>query len=234
MECPHLVSRWVWDEYVCWNCGRSLTFPPRPAAPDEKKGHQAGPMKRRPKPEPVAIMAGTLSCLTCHHEHLPHQVDVAGRVMCASCRSPLALQCACCLETLTDCAFYKNPAQVRRGGFMNRCRPCTSNRNRAMREANPEGHRARSRDYSRRIQAERLAGERLPVHESLTTIQKHHHRQATIRSRARRDGEFVPKLRPGRGNIYLKPVCRISESCPLRAFLHRWLMVTLLRRMNGV
>ena len=105
MDCPHLVTRLVYDEYVCWVCGASLTYPPRAPAPDEKRparSQQAidGHRLAAPKPKPVAVIPGTISCLACHREQLPRQVDMAGRVLCQKCRIPLALQCACCLEKL--------------------------------------------------------------------------------------------------------------------------------------
>ena len=216
------------DELKCRVCGRSVTFPGHPPGPQERRQRNPA-IKRKPR------VLQSASCLQCRRVLQFSSVDV-GPFWCLGCESrlllvdsdgnhgfppftpPRDLECGCCHRMLPAFCFYADASRPGRDGRHTKCRRCFSVTQQAKRVADPETHRGRARNYSRKNQAERVAGERPQVHSLLTPEQKSKKAQATTRHRARGNGQAVPKQRPGRNNIYLKEVCRISRDCPLARF----------------
>ena len=218
------------DEIRCRSCHRSISHPPR--SPDdggvEPSGHQKASMDGQTSTLPTVY----LSCVRC-------RIQTSGvRLNCPSCQDvlvklesttralghvyvlppftpPRLLNCRCCGWDLPQFSFYHHPKQPNREYRFATCRRCCSSQARARRAADPDGYRKRSQEYSRKIQAERVAGERPPVRESQTEDQKERALQATQRYRARSNGRPVPKLKAGGKSIYITPMCRAVD-CPLR------------------
>ena len=230
ITCEHPIgSRYLdVDEERCRLCNTSLTFPPRAPGPQERRQRNPA-IKRQPRVMQAA------SCLRCRRVLQFSSVDV-GPFWCLGCESrlmlvdsdgnhgfppftpPRDLECGCCHRMLPAFCFYADASRPGRDGRHTKCRRCYAVTQKAERVGNPEKHRERARHYSRKNQAERVAGERPQVHSLLTPDQKASKAQAVIRSRARKNGRAVPMQRPGRTNIYLKPVCKIAADCPLSKF----------------
>ena len=227
--CAHTLTYWDIDEVKCRSCGQSLTYPRHIASEEEqadarefRRADSYDWSKLAPgppiPPKTPKMIAGSVSCISCHRQQLPGTPDASGKVSCGECSATLVLRCNCCKQLLADVGFYLDATQRNREFLTSRCRRCFSEHSRLKRLQDPESHRARARDYSRKIQAERVAGERPPVSTGLTDEQKVQKMAAVKRVRARQGGQDVPRLRPGRGNIYIKAICRISRDCPLREF----------------
>ena len=236
--CQHLTTYFDVDEYRCWTCSRSLTYPP--TTPEEhgaleqaKDQIAAAAWRKRTSgqdPVPAAI-----SCVACQGHGVAGE-DRSDNVRCAGCGEALAvidadgshqlppfepprlLPCSCCGRKLPQFLFYVDKTRPGREFRFNPCRSCVAVRSRAKREANPEAHRARAKSYSQQLQQEREIGERPPVHGTLTEEQKRRRAASVKRFQARRGGALIPLQRPGRISLYTKPVCRIAHNCPLRQF----------------
>ena len=171
------------------------------------------------------------SCLRCKVQVLV-QPDAGGAVSCAcgaalvnfdrlgkqhfpDFTAPRLLPCKCCLETLPQFCFYQGSKTPSREGRFSTCRKCCSAQARARRITNPEPKLTRDLEYSQRIQAERVAGERPPVRNSLTEDQREKQRLSNQRYKARLKGRAIPLLRPGRKAVYFASTCRVI-ACPLR------------------
>ena len=231
-SCTHERVYWDLDEEKCQSCGASLTYPPHIASEEEQADAKAfrradsydwsklapGPPIPPIPPKTPKVVVGSVSCIGCSRQQVPGTPNQSGKVSCDECSATLVLQCNCCKELLPDLAFYYDAARTSRECLTARCRRCFSEHSRLKRLQDPEPNRARARAYSRKIQAERVIGERPPVSAGLTDEQKVKSRAAVKRVIARQGGQDVPRLRPGRTNIYIKQVCRISASCPLATF----------------
>ena len=244
--CEHPVAQRFWDidEWRCRACGRSITFavrPPPPPLPNGELGaapHQTvidldGWVWKAEYSNESATSG--LSCIKCRQWRLPVP-DVDGAILCPNrhCRETLAvegpdgqlhfpphdpprlLRCTCCHEDKPQFCFSirRHPAAAEREYRAHYCRGCAAFRARVKREQRTEEVRARDRERGARYQ------------QSLTPDQRNQQARTSRESvnaagrryRARKAGRAVPKQRPGRQAILLKPVCRIAEGCPLRDF----------------
>ena len=204
--CQHERTYRDEDEEKCRSCHRSLTYPPRP---------------------PMEII---LSCIGCRLSQKGEVLD--GKAICHRCYDtllvvdadgthqlpPRKLLCTCCKTWLDQGDFYHDTTMSHRDYKTSWCRGCTAFRRKVQREQDPEPNRARARDHSRKIQAERVAGTRPPIHASLSPEQKAKKRLAVKRVQARAAGQPVLLLRPGREAVHSKPICRIAAACPLREY----------------
>ena len=191
--CQHSATYLDVDEVKCWSCNTSLTYPACPPGPEDAKD------RRRD----VRILAGE------HRRRDSSPVEVETEVS--------QLLCHCCQKMLPQNDFHVNNHQAakNRNYRAPRCRGCIAFRLRVKRQLNPEG--ARQRDQERR--------KRYLI--ALTPEQREQEKQrrgaaenalSQVRSRARKSGKQVPLQRAGRAPLHVKPVCRISEGCPLRRY----------------
>ena len=155
-----------------------------------------------------------IRCLPCDITIAVEAEDGTGRLP-PLVDKPLLLQCKCCLEQLPVFSFYLGSKTLSRAGRFSTCRKCCSAQAHARSITNPEPKLQRDLEYSQRIQAERVAGERPPVRNSLTEDQKEKQRQSNRRYKARLKGQAIPLLRAGRKPIYFTPTCGVI-TCPLR------------------
>ena len=178
-------------------CSQSMTFPRRAPGPEDELERRRG----------TRIAAGE------RHRKLT-TVEVE-----ASPPAPLMLICHCCRQILPWENFYANnsPTARNRGYRAWRCRRCTSFRLRVRRELDPEGTKRRGREQRARYAAGMTPGQRESEKQRRTKT-KEATNAASRRYQARRRGTPVPLQRSGRLPVFIKPICRISEGCPLRRF----------------
>ena len=200
--CQHKTVFWDEDEWRCRTCSQSLSFPARPPGPEDVKNQKRD----------TRIASGD--------KRRKHTPVVEVQEVQASPSAPLLL-CHCCQKMLPQNDFYRNnhPAAANRNYRAPRCRGCTAFRLRVKRQLNPEG--ARQRDRARR---ERYTEALTPILRELDKQRRGaagnaaENAAAQTRHRARQDGRGVPKQRPGRPSLHIKPICRIYRGCPLREF----------------
>lgn len=157
---------------------------------------------------------GNISCRRCR---IVIAIEVNGQGQIPPFDPPRSLPCKCCLEMLPTFCFYQGSKIPSREGRFSTCRQCCSEQARARSITNPGPKLQRDLQYSQRIQAERVAGERPPVRGSLTEDQREKQREANRRYKARLKGRAIPLLRVGRKPLYFTPACR-AIACPLRHF----------------
>ena len=191
--CQHSATYLDVDEVKCRACSQSMTYPRRPPGPEDEQG------RRRD----TRIASGE------HRRRDSSPVEVEAEVE--------QLLCHCCRMLLAPGDFYRNnsPRARHRGYRAWRCKGCTSFRLRVQRELKPEAIRQQGRERRQRMI------------DDMTPEQREHGRKKTTRKdnasavkryQARKSGTPVPLRRAGRTPLYLKQICRISESCPLRRF----------------
>ena len=208
VTCPHKSVFWDGDESKCRICGDSLSFPRRPPGPaDERERRRdrlvASGEKRRRDSAPVEVQ---------------EIIQVAQEVEHSS---SARLLCNCCLEMLPPENFYASNHQAakKRNYRAPRCRGCTSFQLRVKRQEDPEGFRERDRARRARYQESLTTEQRQQEKERRGAAQDTaENRAAQTRRRARQDGRKVLKQRSGRQPIYLKPICRVFQTCPLRPY----------------
>ena len=227
----------LFDDFVPDNRGIDSCEHPQGALyldDDETKCRECARIVAVVQPQPKAWTIGPMSCLNCRRPSHPKQIS-AGALRCSGCRSPLVVldsagnhqfppfdppslkKCLCCKFALPPFCFYSFERNGRTQLF-SRCRRCLSHQRRLQREADPESHRARSREYSKKMQQERVEGKRPPVRETMTAGQKARQAEATQRSRLRKTHVAIPLLTPGRSALYFKAGCRLAQTCPLGRF----------------
>ena len=209
--CPHPPGSWYWDsdEERCRLCNDSITFPRRPPTADDQRDRKqdllaiAGERRRRPAKEEV--------------EEEVEEAAAAAKAAAeekAKAAAPVLL-CTCCHETLPLDAFYVNRKAVHREQRGYACRRCTAFRQRVKLATGGEAMRQRNRERMRKYMAQ---PEKRKAHNESAKKRRESQNAAGRRRNARDAGLPVPIQRAGRAPIYLKQVCRISESCPLREF----------------
>ena len=184
------------DETKCRVCSQSLTYPPRaPGLEDE-----------RDRKRDTRISAGEG-----HRKLTPVEVE-------ASPSAPLLL-CYCCKELLPPENFYANNSQTarNRGYRAWRCRACTAFRLRVQRQQNPAGIKLRDQERRKRYLIALTPEQREQERKRARTSRKDN-AAAVKRYQARKSGVPVLRQRQGRQPIYLKPVCRVFQTCPLRPY----------------
>ena len=198
-------------------CSQSLTFPARPPGPEDERDRRrdllAASGEKRRTLTPVEDQD---QVVTQHQDQevLPERQDTNTQA------SPSAqLMCHCCREMLPPSDFYANNYPKARNRLFRswRCRGCTSFRLRVTRQLDPEGTRRRGREQRARHSAGMTPGQR-EAEKQRREKTRESTNAASRRYQARRRGAPVPLQRQGRLPVFIKPICRISEGCPLRRF----------------
>ena len=191
--CAHESVLWDVDEYRCWTCSRSLTFPPRaPGSEDATDRRRDARRTSTPVEEVEEVEASPSTQL---------------------------LICHCCKEMLPLESFSarNHPAAKNRQFRASRCRACMAVRLQHDRAQDPEGIRERDRlrnvGYREKARAEGQAPTPTEASTAANTL-------ASQRYRARQDGRGVPLQRPGRRPIHVKPICKIAAGVSIEGVLH--------------
>ena len=212
--CQHKTVFWDEDEWRCRTCSQSLSFPARPPGPEDEID-----LKKARR-----ITAGEHRRLTLTPVEDQDQVVIQDQVVLPERQaipSTQLLICHCCMAMLPQENFHhrNSTAAAKRQFRSNRCRPCTAFQLRVQRQLDPERTRQRDQERRARYQAALTPGQRdLEKQRRGAAGNKMGNALAQVRSRARQDGRGVPKQRPGRPSLHIKPVCRIYRGCPLREY----------------
>ena len=191
--CQHSATYLDVDETKCRTCGQSLTYPRRAPSPQDKKD----------RARDIRLLAGELR----RRDELPVEVVQVSQL----------LMCHCCQKMLPQNDFHVNNHQAakNRNYRAPRCRGCIAFRLRVKRQLNPERFRERGKERRARYQAALTPEQRELEKQRRDTTRN---AAAVKRYQARRAGTPVMVQKAGRPPIHIKPICRISEGCPLRRF----------------